>query len=352
MTPITSEFLIRAGATIETTLKALDRSGRGIVMLVDGAGRLEGVLTDHDIRKALLHGATLATPVDAYVNRSPIVAPISMPRDQIADLLRDARKEQVPLLDEEGRPVGLETLSMLLMTDGGTHECAAVIMAGGLGLRLRPLTEHMPKPLLRIGEKPLLRIIIEELKRGGFRKVFIALNYRAEQIEENLGDGSDLGVEIHYLREHEPLGTAGALRLVPSSARQRPMLVMNGDLLTRINFESLLSYHIQGEQHLTMCVKQHGTEVPYGVVELLDSRVVAVKEKPLQVCFINAGIYVVDGQAVDLIPPDGRFDMTALVERAIHRWGGVASFPIHEYWLDIGRQADYERAHSEYEQYF
>lgn len=352
MISITREFLIQTDATLEAALKALDRSGRGIVMLVDRDGRLEGVLTDHDIRKALLQGATLETPVNAYVNRTPVVAPNDTPRDQIAELLRAARKEQLPLVDEQGRPVGLETLSMLLVTDRGTHDHPAVIMAGGYGIRLRPLTEHTPKPLLTIGEKPLLRIIIEELKRGGFRRIFVALNYRAEQIEETLGDGSSLGVDIQYLHEHEPMGTAGALRLLPESARRQPMLVMNGDLLTRVNFESLLSYHVQHDAHITMCVKRHGTEVPYGVVELRESRVVSLKEKPLQVCFINAGIYVVDGEALTLIPQTGRFDMTSLVEAAISRWHGVASFPIHEYWLDIGRQADYERAHLEYERYF
>jgi dTDP-glucose pyrophosphorylase len=350
--PITPEFLIHSEATLEGALRALDRSGRGIVMLVDANGRLEGVLTDHDIRKALLHGATLASTVSGYVNRAPIVAPIDTPSGQIAELLRAARKEQLPLVDEQGRPAGLETLSMLLMKDRGTHEHPAVIMAGGYGVRLRPLTEHTPKPLLTIGEKPLLRIIIEELKRGGFRRIFIAVNYRGDQIEDNLGDGSALGVEIQYLREEEPMGTAGALRLLPDSARRQPLLVMNGDLLTRVNLESLLSYHLQHDAHLTMCVKQHGTEVPYGVVELRESRVVAVKEKPMQVCFINAGIYVVDHEALGLIPPAGRFDMTNLVEAAISRWHGVASFPIHEYWLDIGRQADYERAHLEYERYF
>jgi dTDP-glucose pyrophosphorylase len=349
---ITPEFLIHSGATLEATLTALDRSGRGIVMLVDAGGRLEGVLTDHDIRKALLHGATLASRVDEFVNRTPVVAPIATPRDEITDILRAARKEQLPLVDEQGRPVGLETLSMLLVTERGTHDHPAIIMAGGFGIRLRPLTERTPKPLLRIGEKPLLRITIEELKRGGFRRIFIALNYRAEQIQESFGDGSSLGVDIQYLREHEPMGTAGALRLLPASARRQPMLVMNGDLLTRVNFESLLSYHIQHDQHLTMCVKQHGTEVPYGVVELRESRVVAVKEKPLQVCFINAGIYVLGAEALSLIPSSGPFDMTSLVERAIARWNGVASFPIHEYWLDIGQQADYERAHLEYERYF
>ncbi len=352
MIAITPEFLIKDGARLEEALKALDRSGRGIVMLVDGNGRLEGVLTDHDIRKALLHGATLQSSVDGHVNRRPIVARAGTPRDEVTRLLRAARKEQLPLVDEEGRPVALETLSMLLLNETGAHEHPAVIMAGGFGTRLRPLTDNTPKPLLPIGEKPLLRIIIEELKRYGFRRVYVTLNYCADQIAEYFGDGTTLGVEIEYLREDEPMGTAGALRLLPREARQAPLVVMNGDLLTRVNFESLLSYHIQSGQHITMCVKQHGTEIPYGVVELEGSRVVAVKEKPMQVCFINAGIYALDAAVLELIPPDGRYDMTDLVSAAVERWQGIGSFPIHEYWLDIGRQDDYERAHLEYDRYF
>jgi len=352
MIPITRDFLLADDASLAATLQAIDKSGHGIVFIVDGEGRLTGVVTDHDIRKALLHGVALTDPVAPYVNRKPVVARAGTPRDELAGFLRAAGKLQLPLVDEQGRPIALETLSTLMELDDGAHGHAAVIMAGGLGSRLRPLTDHTPKPLLPIGDKPILQIMIEELRRYGFRDIYIALNHFADQIEARFGDGDALGVRISYLREQEPMGTAGALRLLPPGASGRSMLVMNGDLLTRVDFMSLLSYHAHSGLPMTMCVRQYRAEIPYGVVDIVDSRVVGVAEKPLQVCFINAGIYVVDRPVLDLIPPEGRYDMTELVGAAVGRHGAVGSFPIHEYWLDIGRQTDYERAHLEYERYF
>ena len=346
MIPLNDGMFVGIDASVREAIAALQSGGQGIALLVDGERRLIGLLTDHDLRKALLNGAGLGGPVEPYVNRAPIVIQKDRPREEIFELMQLTGRSPVPLVDAAGRVVGLESLSSILKP-GALSEHVAVVMAGGMGTRLHPLTLDRPKPMLPVQGRPVLQIILENLRLYGFRKVYIAVHFRHEMIEDYFQDGRELGLEIGYLREKEPLGTAGALALLPERPTQ-PFVVMNGDLLTHVNMESLMRFHARAGGRLTMCVRAYELQIPFGVVRIDDTRVVALEEKPVHGCFVNAGIYVLDPEALDLLDGPGPLDMTDLIGKAMARLGTVNSFPIHEYWLDVGQHAEYERARNDY----
>jgi NDP-sugar pyrophosphorylase family protein len=220
-------------------------------------------------------------------------------------------------------------------------------MAGGLGTRLRPLTDDIPKPLLKVGNKPILETIIRNFAEHGFVNITISLNYKGDMIKDYFGDGSDFGVNIDYVEENKRLGTAGALSLLKENPHE-PFFVMNGDLLTDVNFSHLLDFHSFGNSTATMCVREYEYQVPYGVIQTKDSDITSIVEKPIQKFFVNAGIYVLSPSVFNDIPENEFFDMPTLFNILIEKQKKVSSFPIHEYWLDIGRMSDFEQAQSEY----
>ena len=224
-------------------------------------------------------------------------------------------------------------------------------MAGGRGQRLRPLTENTPKPLLNVGSKPLLENIIENIREYGLSKFFITLKYKADMIEDYFGDGSQWDVNISYVREKNKLGTAGAISLLPESPSE-PLIVMNGDLLTKVNFENILEFHTINKAEATICGREYDFQVPYGVIQVDKHNLVSIQEKPVHSFFVNAGIYVLEPHILTLIPQDQSFDITQLFEKLLHLKKNVNVFPIHEYWTDIGQLDDYVRATGEYEQHF
>jgi NDP-sugar pyrophosphorylase family protein len=224
-------------------------------------------------------------------------------------------------------------------------------MAGGLVNRLRPLTDECPKPMLKVGNKPLLETIVENFIEYGFHRFYISVNYMADVVESYFGDGSRWGVDIEYLHEEHRLGTAGALSLLPETPTEA-ILVMNGDLLTKVNFKQLLDFHYGHQAQATMCVREYDFQVPYGVVKIDGQRITSIDEKPIQRFFVNAGIYVLEPEALDLISSNIFFDMTTLFEKLIELKKEPAVFPIREYWLDIGHLADYNRANGEYRDIF
>jgi NDP-sugar pyrophosphorylase family protein len=243
----------------------------------------------------------------------------------------------------------VELLDYLL--EAPERENWVVLMAGGLGTRLAPLTDNCPKPLLKVGNKPILETIIENFISHGFKRFYLSVNYKAEMIEEYFGDGSRWGAEIRYLREDKKMGTAGALGLIPEPLTQ-PFLVMNGDLLTKVNFSQLLNFHQEQNAHATMCVREYDFQVPYGVVSVDKHRIKSIEEKPVHRFFVNAGIYVLDPEAVSLIPADMPYDMTSLFEQMTANEREVIAFPVREYWLDIGHRDDFERAAGDFARIF
>jgi dTDP-glucose pyrophosphorylase len=337
--------LVRDDATIREAIRAIDESALQIALIVDIEQRLLGTVTDGDVRRGLLRGTALDTPVAEIMNRDPIACPVTLGREAALAVMRGSDVKQVPLVDDSGRVVGLELIGDVIKRTPRANW--VVLMAGGLGQRLRPLTADCPKPMLPVGGTPILEIILKNFVRQGFERFFLAVNYKAEMVRRHFGDGSRWGVAIDYIEERDKLGTAGALGLLPERPRE-PLVIMNGDLLTAINFTSMLEFHAEHQATATMAVREHTVEVPFGVIDLADDYLAGLTEKPRYSWFINAGVYVIEPSVLDLVEPGLALDMPALFERVLKRNDKIAAFPIREYWRDIGRLEDLERASVDY----
>jgi dTDP-glucose pyrophosphorylase len=342
-----AELCVGRESSIREAMRRIDRNQRGIVLVTDAEGRLVGTLTDGDIRRGILAGDPLEQRVEALLERKSgssyaqsVTARSDADRPALLRLMREREVRQIPLVDGEGRVAGLVTLDELVPRE--VLPLQAVIMAGGLGTRLRPLTEQVPKAMLPVGGRPLLEHTIEQLRHAGIGRVHVSTHYQPDKIREHFGDGRTFGVDIQYVAEDQPLGTAGALGLL--EATNDPLLVINGDILTGVDFRTMLDFHRHHRADLTMAVRQYDLRVPYGVVEADAWRVRAIREKPVLGFFVNAGIYLLEPAVTRSVPNGQRMDMTDLIARLIEDGRSVISFPIVEYWLDIGQHADYEQA--------
>ncbi len=340
--------LVTPASSVRETMAVIDRGTKGIAMVVDGECHLLATVTDGDIRRAILSGANLDLPVLQLKQPSagarlgnPVSAPVGTSRDELLALMRQHRIRQVPLLDDERRVCDLAVIDDLLKRT--ELAVTGVIMAGGFGKRLRPLTESTPKPMLPINGKPLLEHTLDKLREAGVQSVHITTHYLGDSIVRHFKDGAEFGLNLTYVEEAEPLGTAAALALVrPDTAH--PLLVMNGDILTNVNVRAMLDFHREHRASLTVGVRQYDIEVPFGVVESEGVRVIGITEKPVLRHFINAGIYIVEPALCRLIPAGKHFDMPDLITATIREGGTVICFPVREYWLDIGRLEHYEKA--------
>lgn len=346
--------LERACARPETpmheAMRRLDSGGVGIVLVTDSGGCLLGTLTDGDIRRAILAGRGLDTGVGAFladknnpVYPEPVCMEAGASPERMLGVMQERRIRHLPVLDEQRRVVDLVLLEDLL-PDETCEPLTAVVMAGGLGTRLRPLTSDTPKPMLDVGGRPLLERTIERLRGAGVHDVIVSTRYKAEVVEEHFNDGSRFGVNVRYLTEGRPLGTAGSLRLMDRPAAT--MLVLNGDVLTNVDYRAMRRFHTDHAAALTVGVRKYEFSVPYGVVDCDGVHVAGLREKPTYTSFVNAGVYLLEPTAFDHLgeAADGPFNMTDLIERLVAAGESVVSFPIHEYWLDIGRHEDYEKA--------
>lgn len=335
-------------STIREALEVIDRGVMQIALVTEN-DRLLGTITDGDIRRGFLQGKTLDDSIVGIFNDNPIKGSVNSSREDIVQLALARGIKQVPVVDDEGRLVGLEYIDDYLRVTEKPN--LVVLMAGGLGTRLRPLTENVPKPMLTVGSRPILETIIESFSQCGFRNFLLSVNYKAEQIIEHFKDGSRFGVSIDYLKEKKRLGTAGALSLMPE-APEHPFIVMNGDLLTGLNFEHLLNYHVHTRADASMCVRDYEFQVPFGVVETKGARITTIVEKPSHHFYVNAGIYVLQPEVISMVPADTFYDMPQLFQDLIDSGKKVCSFPVKEYWLDIGRPTEFEQAQEEYGEHF
>lgn len=336
---------IRPETRLESAIATLDYGGLRIVLVTDENDRLLGTITDGDIRRALLRHQQMDTPVSKVMCATPCVAESHWARKKILSIMEKNELLQIPVVDSQHRVIGLETLHNML--ENKRHDNPVFLMAGGFGRRLHPLTENCPKPMLRVGGKPILELILESFIDLGFHRFFISTHYLPEIIKTYFGDGRKWGVSIRYVHEESPLGTAGALGLLPHNEIDLPIILMNGDLLTRMDYQSLLDFHQQHTATATMCVRQYESQVPYGVIQSQGHRILEIVEKPIQRFFINAGIYVLSSELVKSVGYRQNLDMPALLEREIAAGRDVCMFPVHEYWLDIGRMDDFNRAQEE-----
>lgn len=334
---------------VSDAIAKIDAGSIQIALVVDEQGRLKGTVTDGDVRRGLLKGIPLNAPIEQIMRKDPITMKVSDDASLAMDLMRQRKVHQIPVLDDAGRVVDVRILDELLKKETMDHW--VVLMAGGLGSRLRPLTDDCPKPMLSVGNKPILEIILQNFVEQGFKKFFISVGFRDDLVRRHFGDGNPWGVEVQYLHETERRGTAGALSLLPEEP-SKPVIVMNGDLLTKVNFRQLLQFHTEHLSAATMCVREYDFQVPFGVVELDQHRIKSIDEKPTHKFFVNAGIYVFEPSIIRKIHPDKYLDMPALFQSLVHEKVLTAAFPIREYWMDIGHVEDLVRANSEFAEVF
>ncbi|MFA5462070.1 MAG: nucleotidyltransferase family protein [Sulfurimonas sp.] len=340
---------LKPTATIKEALTIIDNGAMQIALIVDEKDRLLGTLTDGDIRRGLLKGLDLNSAIESIIFKTPTIAKISDTKEDILKIALSKKLHQIPIVDEGGKIIGIQEIEELIKPKEKTNK--VILMVGGLGTRLRPLTENTPKPMLKVGDKPILQTIVEKFVEYGYTNIVMCVNYKSHVIQNYFGDGSEFGVIIEYIFEEQRMGTAGALSLLKEKPNEA-FFVMNGDLIANINFEHFHDYHMASDAMGTMCVREYDFQVPYGVVNIENSKILSIEEKPTHKFFVSAGIYMLSPKILEYIPENQFYDMPTLFEKLISESKNVVSFPLREYWLDIGRIEEFERANQEYGEVF
>lgn len=336
-----TDVTIAPTATLREAIHLINKNARQFAMVLDENRKLRGVITDGDVRRAILQGIDLDSPATLAMNPKPMTASASEPLQKVYELMAQLEIRQMPLLGKGGVVQGYACLDDLLHPT--EHSTPVILMAGGKGERLYPLTKDVPKPMLPVGDKPILGVILERLRAQGFRDVRISVNYLSEIIQNYVKDGFDFGLQVQYIHEDEPLGTAGALATQKGQIEE-PFIVMNADLLTRVHLRDLLTFHEQQNALATVGVREHLMQVPFGVVSVSEGYVTELTEKPVHRSMVSAGIYALDPKALDELVIGQYCDMPTLLSSVMHKSMNVAAFPIHESWIDIGRPEDLKQA--------
>lgn len=336
-----SKLLLNSRASIRKALKAIEAGGVQLAIVVDTQGRLLGTVSDGDIREALLLNLSMNEPIENFMNKNPTVAQLGTPREDILSLMINRSLRQIPIVDKDGIVRGLELVEKLLSFPKRSNQ--VVLMVGGLGSRLRPLTNETPKPLIPVRGRPILEWIIEGLIQYGFHKFTLAVNYKSEMIQEYFGDGSKWEIEVDYLIEDKKLGTAGALSILKEKPTE-PFLVMNGDLITKVNFSQLMDFHSTNQAMATMCIQNHLVEIPYGVVQTKGLEIVSIVEKPSHEVFVNSGIYVFSPKVLEYLEFNQPLDIPEIFQMLIKNKQAAYAFPINSFWMDIACRRDLKKA--------
>jgi dTDP-glucose pyrophosphorylase len=345
MTVNWQKVVISPTTTIREALEVIDKEALRVALVVLGCDTLVGVVTDGDVRRGILQGVELNSPVSAIMNSNPVSANISLSSNELKALMQARKILSLPIIDDDGKLMGLKTLYDTLVVE--KRENPVFIMAGGFGTRLKPLTDNCPKPMLNVGGKPMLETLINNFKNHGFYKFYISTHYLPEVIMDYFGNGSGYDVEITYVHEETPLGTGGALSLLPDSLPNEPLIMINGDILTNVDFAKVLDFHVQQQSDATMCVRDYEVKVPFGVIEGQGHEITDIVEKPTYRYFVNAGIYVISHHIIKQLPNNKHLDMPTLFEVKKNEGCKILKFPIHEYWLDVGRHDDFKKAQTD-----
>ncbi|TKV21681.1 nucleotidyltransferase family protein [Citrobacter sp. wls613] len=345
MTQQWKNVLVSPESSILEALEIINKEALRVALVVNEDNTLLGVITDGDIRRGLLKNLPLTAEVQQVMNKKPVIASPVLSKKELNNLMSLHGILSIPLVDN-GVIVGLETIASVATT--AKYDNPVFIMAGGFGTRLRPLTDNCPKPMLKVGDKPILETVVRSFVKAGFTNLYISTHFLPEVIHQHFGDGDAFNAKITYIHEETPLGTGGALGLLPDSLSDTlPLIMINGDVLTNIDFERLLSFHTNNNADATICVREYDYQIPYGVITGNGNKIVSMVEKPVHHFFVNAGIYVVSPDIFKSVPKNHRIDMPTLLEQFMSKNKDVLMFPIHEYWLDIGRMDDFNRAQAD-----
>ena len=339
---------ISIDTTIKQALKIISDGAIQIAIVVNKKGKLLGTLTDGDIRGGLLKGLNINSSINSIIFKKPIVAKKNDTKEKLLKIALSKRIYQIPVVDNNYKVIGIHVLDQLIRSKNKLNK--VFIMAGGRGVRLRPLTKNIPKPMLKVGNKPILQILVEKFRESGYENFVICVNYKSKIIIDYFGDGTKFGVKIEYIKEKKQMGTAGALSLLKNRPKE-PFFVINGDLLTNLDFEKMLNFHYEHKSNATMCISEYNIECPYGEVKINQENITSINEKPLHKFYVNAGIYILDPKLLNLIPKKF-YNMTSLFQKIIAKKQKTISFPLGEYWIDIGSFNDYQRAKLEYDKKF
>jgi len=332
-----NRLVLNSETKFNDAIKLLDLNGNGVLPVVDDSEKLLGLITDGDIRKAILNNNL---DLEHIINKNPHKLHVDTSKNQIINYLKKIHRRHIPLVDDGNKFIKVFTLDEV---DFNLKENWVVIMAGGLGTRLGELTKDIPKPMLKVGAKPMIEHIIDMFISHGFTKFMLSVNYKAEVIKEYFGDGSKFGIEIRYLEEKKRLGTGGALSLIDIELNE-PFFVTNGDVLSSLDYEKLLSYHQEQNATATMCIRKDSYQIPYGVIEVdEENNIKAMKEKPIKEFFINTGIYVLDPEVLNYVPKDQFFDLPSIFDVLKKENKSTKSFEMTDYWIDMGKPSDYEK---------
>ncbi|MFZ2492703.1 MAG: nucleotidyltransferase family protein [Thermoanaerobaculia bacterium] len=343
MTKLLARLTIRESATIRQAMEAIDRGAVEITLVVDEGGHLLGTVTDGDIRRALLRGAAMENSVADCISRHYVAVSVRTGRAEVLDIMRARTLQQIPVLDDTGRLVGLHLLRELI--GAAPRANSAVVMAGGRGERLRPITDSVPKPMIRVAGRPILERIVLHLVGHGIHRIFLSVNYKAGIIEQHFGDGTSFGCRIEYLKETVPLGTGGSLSLMPTP--EHPVIVLNGDLLTQVDIAAMCDFHAAGGYMATVGAHNYVHTVPFGVLECNGDEITGIREKPVHSWLANAGVYVLQPELVARVPKETMFGLPGLIEECFVRSEPVGAFHIEDEWADIGRPQELSRARGE-----
>lgn len=337
-------LLINKNYSIKEAIMAIDNASKGIILVVDEEKRLIGTIVDGDIRRALLKGVNLNDNIEEVIHYNPIFAHKSMSREDIKDLFIKKAVKQIPIVDDEGRVEDLISINEILLPKGKDN--LVIVMAGGLGTRLKELTKEIPKPMLKVGKDPILQHIINNFKQYGYNKMVLSVNYKADIIENYFQDGYAYGVKIEYVREKKRLGTGGGIKLAKDYI-DAPFFVTNGDIFTSLNVEDMMNFHVENKFDITIGVRRHSFQIPYGVINSEENIVRNIEEKPTINYLINGGIYCINPEIIDYIPDDEYYDITDLIDRCIKEGKKIGSYEIKEYWMDIGKIEDYYKVNED-----
>ncbi|MFD3157510.1 nucleotidyltransferase family protein [Haloimpatiens sp. FM7330] len=335
-----NEILVYPEYSIREVLKILDSGAKGIVFVIDECKKLLGTVTDGDIRRAILQDICLDNCIGDIMFKKPVTVIEGTSTEEIKEILIKNAVKQVPIIDENGMIKDMITINDILLPKG--KENIVIIMAGGLGTRLKDLTKEIPKPMLKVGEDPILKHIIDNFRKYGYNKIFIAVNYKAEVIENYFQDGYAYGVKIEYIRENKRMGTAGGIKLAENYIN-KPFFVINGDIFTNLNIEKMMEFHIRNGFDITVGTRKHSLKIPYGVIESEDNNIKEIKEKPTIDCLINGGVYCLNHELLEYIPKNRYFEITDLISKCIEMGKKVGNYEIKDYWMDIGRIEDYHK---------